>query len=180
MKRVAYHEAGHAVMSALEHVPFCSVTIASTEHYAGRLQPGNPPEGFLPEHTAASDFRSRRRVEARVRVCLAGEVAERILAGSRMWRLPRVVSSRPDFAAAMDLLHCLTDVEDTLNAHLQLLYLQARDTLKIPHNLTCVEAVAEALIECRTLSARRVRSIRKETLERWLAARTSRKDTGEA
>ncbi len=162
-RRIAYHEAGHAVMSVLERLPFRHVTIIPNEDHVGMVEPSDPPKDFRPE--LETNIRTRLRVEAMIRVRLAGEVAGGIFAGRRSWRLPVTSSSPTDFSLAMDLATCLVEVDDTLSAYLHLLYLQTRDKLRIRWNWIRVEAVAEALLRERNLSSRKVRKIMQDTLQ---------------
>ena len=152
-RRVAYHEAGHAVMHILERVPFQFVTITPDEESRGHTLGCPPPRGLQPDCDTGPRVRSR--IESLVRIELAGQVAEQILRGRKSWNQ----GSEHDLGNAVGLLQYLVDVDDndTLDAYCRLLLLQTRNALR--ENWGIVEAVAAALLAEETLSAREVRRL---------------------
>ena len=164
LKRIAYHEAGHAVMHVLEHIPFRHVTIVPDEESSGHVH-GNPqPKSFQPEWDNST--RMERRAEALVRIDFAGQVAEQILRGRKSWKQ----GSQCDLGNAVDMLCYLAGGGDTLDAYLHLLLLETRNILQQPWNWAMVEAVAAALLRRKTLSAREVRRLSKEASKALYAA----------
>ena len=68
-KLVAYHEAGHAVMTFLQGKPIARATIASTTSGVG---------GFVMQNDEEKQFTSKTDLEKQLLICYAGRCSERI------------------------------------------------------------------------------------------------------
>jgi len=83
-ERVAYHEAGHAVMRYELRLPFKRVSIVPDGETltVGRVQHQYPPT-FRPD--CNTDLRTEGRIKHEVMAALAGELAETYATGHRDW-----------------------------------------------------------------------------------------------
>lgn len=146
-RRVAVHEAGHALVALLfnDVVPLRHVSIRPLRRSSGRCLVDFPP---------ARTVWTWRQAEAVARVWLAGEVADTIMHGceplpsapdrSAAWRWALRVHSGDRAAASTWLANERRAVEATLSR---------------PHCRRALEALADALEREDYLGARRVRSI---------------------
>jgi hypothetical protein len=151
---VAFHEAGHAVMSWLVRRAIKSVTIIAGDGYAGqcittglrhRLKAG-----------MSHDRRARAFVEREVMLLVAGRWAERHLRGLVGRYNNRFLASR-DWGWAKYLAAKVTDSPAEAAAFLDWLFIRAGNV--IAKHFALVRIVAEELLEKGTLSGRRVRGL---------------------
>jgi hypothetical protein len=155
-EKIAYHEAGHAVVATQMHRHVSYVDITPTSEQDGICQMGR---------SATERVMNRRTwdwLEREIKILLAGEIAVVIASG----KFPTATSMLgiPDVEAAAELGGYLTDNAETLRSCLAALGTEVRDMLISPDCWPAVTAVASALIEERRLGARRVRAIIKEAL----------------
>ena len=141
MKRVAIHEAGHAVMHYLEHVPFESVTIVP--------DPELGAEGAVHPLLGPLSLWDRQRPKT-LRIMMAGKVAEEFHTGKPVTR---------GCGHDLNLAGCIADelAEERASdaeALLAAAYADARNTLAVASVWAAVEALASALIVRQVLSAR--------------------------
>lgn len=156
-RRVAYHEAGHAVACYLLHKPFHYVTIRGEdlEGTMGHVMPWDAPESYRPDIN--EDTRTRARVERDVMVLLAGQVADELAGYSP--RDPDYYGPEGDNSAAVQMAGYVAQGDEQLEHYLAWLLARIRDTLALPWHWAAVVAVADALQERRRLSAREARRI---------------------
>lgn len=157
MKReeaTAYHEAGHAVMSALTGRRFIEVTIRPDEDAGnlGSVSHVEFPAWFNPEINQL-DCRHRNWIEREVMVNFAGQIAQRKAAGHR-------AGSWKDNENAIDIASYFVSGPRELGGYLSWLYIRAENFMELGWSL--VELIAKALLEHKTLSGRKIRSIVRE------------------
>jgi ATP-dependent Zn protease len=151
LRRVAYHEAGHAVAAVELNVAFREVSIVPADGTVGHvvrslsgairrsLESGTPP---------------RRRVEAAVMICFAGEVAEHRFSGRHDW-----VGAERDITSALDYLDTITESSREAAAYRTLLWIRTEQLFAKDHIWAGVEALAAALMERPTINGREARGI---------------------
>jgi len=155
VRATAIHEAGHAVMAHLQRVPFRYVSIVPDKETLGHVRLGEWPQWAHPE---SSQYRERAAFdwfERRIRVDLAGQIAESYHLGRRL----RFGMQHDNSNAGDAALHLCRGVEETADALLKWLYLDTRDLLTAPPAWAAVEALATALMERRTMKATTARSM---------------------
>ena len=141
MKRVAIHEAGHAVMHYLEHVPFESVTIVP--------DPELRADGAVHPRVGPLSLWDRQRPKT-IRILMGGKVAEEFFTGKPVKRACQ---------GDLNLAACIADElaeerASDADALLAAAYVTARNVLAVASVWAAVEALASALMERRKLSAR--------------------------
>jgi hypothetical protein len=146
-KTIAYHEAGHAVAHILLSVPFKVVTIKpdAARGSAGHVAPLAAADDML---ATVSDTRQRRRVERHLITFCAGGAAEVLLWGD----CEGIAGDDVTCSILADLI-CHSDEEK--NALFVLSEIRARTIIKAAW--AGVVAVADALLEHETLTARKTR-----------------------
>ncbi|MCP9496814.1 MAG: hypothetical protein MSG64_20445 [Pyrinomonadaceae bacterium MAG19_C2-C3] len=159
LERVVYHEAGHAVAAYALRLPVHHATIIPNEEWKtlGYVRYKKSPTSFEPDVDVSSPH-TRRRIESRVTVGMAGEAAEYILCGryNRRWR------TYPDYRNAFNIAHFLYQDFDTCAAYLEFKRLEARDFLNDRRLWRAVEVLAVALLEKKKIAGRDVRAIIKK------------------
>lgn len=158
----AHHEAGHAVVAHLEGLGIRRVTIVPTEEMRGHVLRTPLPKDFEPDDL---DNRTRNLIEAHARVSLAGHIAQK-RAFPRSHR-----GDEEDFSAAVRGVSFLAGDNEMLEAYLHLLHLQTKAMVKT--NWFLVEAVAQALLEQKTLSGRDVKQVIYSAAKTAVAARVA-------
>jgi len=141
VKRVAIHEAGHAVMHYLEHVPFESVTIVP--------DPELRADGAVHPRVGPLSLWDRQRPKT-IRILMGGKVAEEFFTGKPVKRACQ---------GDLNLAACIADElaeerASDADALLAAAYVTARNVLAVASVWAAVEALASALMERRKLSAR--------------------------
>jgi hypothetical protein len=149
---VAYYESGHVIIVNCEDIPIHRVTLEPGENHDGLTKMGR----FLIANADCDDITPRRRdrLERFVRVMLAGNIAQHRFkprSGYREFNL------HADRHKAVELLSHFTRSNEELGAYLRLLQIQTKQ--KIEGRWPLVEAVANALLDRRTLSRDEVRTI---------------------
>ena len=178
--QVAYHEAGHAVAHFLLRVPFEYVTIEPGEDYDGRVSGPGVPRRLrealdLRENTSAM----RRFAEKSIMCLMAGSEAEARAAGPRQGRpgepSPTVfVRDKTDAGQAFDIALRAVDEDEELEqagAFVEWLRVRIKWLLARPRHWAAVEAVAQVLLERRTLTARDARKISRNAIAQAKATR---------
>ena len=168
-RRVAYHEAGHAVACYLLHKPFHYVTIRGEdlEGTMGHVMAWDAPEGYRPDIN--EDARTRARVERDVMVLLAGQVADELAGYSP--RDPDYYGPEGDNSAAVSMASYITGSDEQLEHYLAWLLARTKDKLALPWHWAAVVAVADALQERRRLSAREARRITHDAMNAYFEER---------
>jgi hypothetical protein len=156
LEETAYHEAGHAVAAIVLRRGFSHVTIEPRDDSLGHVKPNKHPESFRPD--ISDDARDAPRIEREVLMLLAGIAAEKHLRGRRNYR-----GASQDLRMAVDVAGYLFS-RRTLEKYLEYMIERAEDFISMPFHWLQVEALATALLERRTLSARAARVVCRSAL----------------
>jgi hypothetical protein len=153
---VAHHEAGHAVLAAVLHVPFAYVTIEPDKTSFGHVTT-LWSDGFRPD--IKGDLRTRAKVEAHAIVSLAGPAAEARFAGGVV-----VAGGDIDRSHAVGFATWLSGTPEETEAFVQLWEIQARQRVSQDWIWSAIEAVAKELLVQRRLGAARVRAVVRDAM----------------
>ena len=157
--KIAYHEAGHAVAAFRQNLRFRYVTIRPDHESLGHVMHERWERRFRPD-LAEWTPALRDRLEKRIRVAFAGDIAQRHFA-------PR--SRRgddDDLYMAAKLLLYLTRHPQMQHHWSSLLDIQTKDMLLSRFGWPFVEAVANGLLEHETLTYDDVRELYVKVLSR--------------
>lgn len=153
-ERVAYHEAGHVIMAVALRVRFIRATIVPDQKDGslGHVQV------VFPNPDDCDDFEKLYRLCKRLgMVLLAGLVAESLVTGRRSW-----ISAQDDLQQSTRLARRV--VGDALASRwIQALMIETELFFDRPDQRLLVEIIASALLAKRTMSARRLRAVVKES-----------------
>jgi hypothetical protein len=145
----AYHEAGRVVAAYFLRIPFGKIAATIGADEAGESSGSFVNRLMLTvgELEWKSD-RTRLKAERLAQVCLAGMVAQ------RRYRPSSVPSwhSRTDNEMAHVLVSAISGSQEEVKAHLNLIMVRAQMMFADPHRWKCVTAIADALVEKKTLS----------------------------
>jgi hypothetical protein len=148
VERAAYHEAGHAVMAYLSRRRFCYVTIDQNEL-------DEVTRGFVRVSRLKSSWndiccsggsQARATIEREIKITIAGEAAEALLAGRNNW-----VGAKQDIEKCYDFCGSQCGSMEESDAYLKWLWLRVQNKLKLPLNWACVQALAGALLKHRRI-----------------------------
>jgi ATP-dependent Zn protease len=163
---IAYHESGHILMAHRLEVPFrrtIAGTIVPTDDYEGACF---CDLGWLQEVEDKMDWslktdRYRLKIARIVQVMLGGITAQEIYDPSTIvsgdglndW------DGGPDYHAAVSLLHHFSGSNEELEVYLHLLQIRTQDLLDAPHNRHALKAIAQALLQKKTLHTKEVKPL---------------------
>lgn len=160
-KKIAYHEAGHAVAAYLLCVRFNHVSIVPEGGRGGHLAHSR---SVLHEEDWCScpDSRSRHRTEREIMVHLAGTVVDEILDNQDMYN-----GANADLVWAQKLSENAAEAlsQEVTDAYMKWLWLRVGAYLQLPWNWAAVEAIADALVEHGQLGYRRARDVIRQAVE---------------
>ena len=159
-EHIAYHEAGHAVMYYLLHLPFKEVSIIPDGDRLGHVQSGEPPKSFRPG--IDTSLKTRERIEREIMARLAGSVTEEILAGKISQ------GGGQDWHTAFGIAQCIVGSDEEAEAYIGWLWVRTRNILQMDFNWIAVQAVAQALLQEGRLSQYKTRRIIKESRENYI------------
>ena len=149
---IAYHEAGHAVMSIVVRQAFRYVTIVSSEDSLGHVQHTDWGENFQPDIEMNS--RIQRQIENSVLTLLAGRVAEKRLTGR--WNH---VGASYDLHQAVKLAGYVWGDDTVLPSYMSFMHARAQSLVANERNWVAIQAVATALLVQPKIGSRKVRRI---------------------
>ena len=152
LELTAYHEAGHAVVSVLERRPIIAVTIEPDGEYLGRVLNSPMGKSFQPE--IDSGRRTRSLIEAEIRICFAGCLAE----SKRVGREVRAGAEQDLDVAANLATYATGSVEET-SAYLEWLMVATRQLIAQKHHWKAIETLAAQLVLQTTLSGRAAKKV---------------------
>lgn len=159
LEATAYHEAGHAVACIVLEHPFLSATIIATDETLGSITKRPVPPSITREDELT--HRSRRWIEREILCWLAGLAAEQRWTGRNNWR-----GARSDISWVVELGAFLHQAgTKVLDKYLDYMIERARDLVSAPQNWLRIEALATALLERRTLSAREAKRLCLEAMK---------------
>ena len=166
-EKTAYHEAGHAVARILlRRVPrLRKVTIVSTDDSEGSTH-----SAHWPSFNPGSEV-DERKVYERIMALLAGPVSEK-----RFAKRASNVGARSDHARAADLALYVSADEKLANSLLK--WLSVRTEKFVEVNWWAVQAVAEALLEHKTLSGKKAKEVITEAREKMMGTLSKSKTLG--
>jgi hypothetical protein len=154
LRRVAYHESGHAVAAVEHRIEFLYATVVRDDDSLGHVLFPPEPERF--EKRTIKRHLLERWINQRVLISLAGPAAERIVAGRYDHS-----GAESDYKLCVGrALRCYSD--DTASKFIDFKLSQAWDFVQQPHVWLKIEKVADALIAREKLSAREIKAICRE------------------
>lgn len=153
-RAVAFHEAGHAVVSVCERMPVVRVTIVPDGDTDG-VCVGRPwPASRSPEFF--NDSRTKTRLRKQIRVLFAGPIAEARSQGTKDWDLDE------NSWDAQSIAECA--LEHSHDRATELCAAEQRHAeVLVTEHWAAIAAVAEALLNRGILSGRRVRELVKRS-----------------
>ena len=161
LESVAYHEAGHVVMAHVVRRRFTRVTIIPEGTSDGHCSFTKPPENFNPDFDTSP--RTRDLVERYAMTFFGGHIAQQLFTGRADWK-----GSEGDRRHAFLLLEDQCASTEEASAYSGWLWEKTKNTLKFPITWAMVEGLSQALVEHQKIGERRIRTILKESQERWL------------
>jgi hypothetical protein len=171
LKTTAFHEAGHAVMACILHVPLGKVTNLPGEGRAGSC---HFAKIFRPRNFTNRD---RLVMEKHIMIALAGGIAQRISDPKTY----RYYHCETDHSEAAQMALTVTGSAAETNAYIAWLSVRTEETLRQRLYWDVVQAVATELMRRRTLGGNVVRKILRDKMMSDLAnAATSPSLTGGA
>ena len=172
-KATAYHEAGHALAYMLKRKAFQYVTIEPDDALDSLGHVRGIPDTFNPEFLV--EGQGQLRIERDVICSLAGLAAETKFRGRHNWQ-----GAHGDGRSARDLLerfHIAASPSvwpEEIEAHYAWLKIHTQKFVWDEGNWCMVEALAEALLREKKISARRARKIMRRGKAERLAAKTGK------
>lgn len=164
--RAAVHEAGHAIISLVLGRAVKRASIIEDDDTAGRVTHRPIGDWFQPD--IEIDGRTRRRIKTEIMTFWAGTLAEERQGESTPEQLE--VGFASDRASISDLAVYSTGSIYEAEAYIEWLRRRTEALLNRWGVWSAIEAVADALIEERELSGRRVREIYHATVGPLVAA----------
>ncbi len=166
---VAHHEAGHAVVSLNLRQAFQAVTIEpDTPGTLGAMHQSWSMSKTI--DTYSPDGRSRRYIEDRIIIALAGPAAARKFAGRSTF------GGEADHDDAVDLLMRLTGDPEELDAYYKLLEIRAKQ--RVEREWPSIEALAKVLLHERRVTSRRAKEVYRGSVIPIVPQRPTLIDTG--
>jgi len=151
VEATAYHEAGHAVMTAACNRKIYSATIIPRDDAHGSVEHENPLRGIKLKFN--NGYPARLRAEDAVMICLAGGIAQL----RAFPRLLRRWHTHTDYVRAVEIARSICGSPDEATAFLKWLDLRMRSILDV--RWFQVEAVAAALVERKRLTGAEIASL---------------------
>jgi hypothetical protein len=152
LRATAFHEAGHAVAAFVLGRAFTRVSIEPQGATLGRCSFRPPGEWFRPDERV--DGATRRRLEERIMISLAGPEAEALLTG-----VHDEEAAEEDVERAFSHACFMTGDEAEAWAYLTWLRHRTLNLMRPPGFVAAIEALAAELLERREVSYRRARSV---------------------
>ncbi len=157
LKRIAYHEAGHAVAAYALNRRVRSVTVIPDGDILGYNIYG---KGLTIQPDVEVDGRTRNEIERRVICALAGWAAEAKLNPRRR----RSAIADTDWHYAYDLADYVVGSIEELEAYGNWLWIRTKQLIALPHYWAAIEALAAELMTHKRLGEKRVREVIKSVL----------------
>ncbi len=149
VRATALHEAGHAVVAWDQRIRIDSVSVIPDENSEGRVLHDHGMAGYNPDSDNSPQVRIR--LEKRIRVALAGPIAQRKFA-RRSWRQ---VHGETDYRDAADLV--LRMVESGKQADEYIRRLEIETDLIVIKWGRMIQSLAAKLVRQRTMKGREIK-----------------------
>ena|SRR5688572_7713050 len=153
-RRLAAHEAGHAVMAHFLKIPFVSVSTVGDagRGSAGHIEMKESADVVESEWGADGEFDTTTRIsiECHLMTLLAGMLAEVELFGSL--RAEDVDGAQGDRSAAIQIAMQCSGSVDECQAYIDWLIIRVANKLRTPLNRVVLQAVADRLADGCTLT----------------------------
>lgn len=157
LKRIAYHEAGHAVAAFIEGVPLGPITIIPDGNVQRNLRRRDLGNGFRPDVRRAAN--NRQKIEAEVIATFAGPAAEDAFTGRR-----NRYAAQDDYPDIKKIASFVCESDEEMIAYLEWLAIRARRVVTDRRNWEAVKAVAAALLKHETIDAAKARTLIKAAM----------------
>lgn len=156
LETTAFHEAAHAVLADMLGIPFQRVTIRPDAVYAGRVTfaPDDAPEQVCPWNPDWDVKQARRYWKRHICALLAGALAETIY--TRCWHQQPADDECTDESKALEIADYF-DPPGKAAQWVNRLRFQTLETLRAPQVWAAVDAVAQELVQRKTLTSATVR-----------------------
>jgi hypothetical protein len=151
LERVAFHEAGHAVVAHLLRRKLTRVSIVPSEEFLGFVGTGPLGTSFDPE--LDMNGRARRVIEREAQIFLAGNAAESVLVGHQVRH-----GMHHDFEQVVQYLSYVTGTPEEGSAYADWLWVRTRNMVKMPANWNLITALSGRLLDRREMQGREVGS----------------------
>ena len=158
---VAYHEAGHAVAAFFLKIPLASVTIVPKEGVLGLAQFKMP--GWVKtklDEGVANDAKLDAWIKNHIVATLAGMNAEKLFTGRANHG-----GAMHDNETVADLAMVVCSSSAEIDAYLKWLGIKTQQFTKTPFFRAGVEAVAQELMQCNTLTSREVADTVRQSIQ---------------
>lgn len=160
LEKTAYHEAGHAVVAYLLGRSVRLVTIVPSEDGTLLGHVLYVPPRLKDEYQYwGSPSLKRAAFENIVRISLAGSIAEGRMAGRQSHR-----QASSDYRYAVEVVSGLVGDDRELSAYLNWLWISTENLLSVKPHWRAVEALAQKLLELRTIKGKDAKEIIRNAL----------------
>ncbi|HEX5158879.1 MAG TPA: hypothetical protein VFW17_16845 [Ktedonobacterales bacterium] len=164
LRRVAYHEAGHAFALWTGQLGFQRISIVPDSDSDGASAGhclGNPDPTWFDPDAAQRSVAVEGRLTRYALAALAGAAAERHYCGGEAQ-----VDNEVDRRVAIEYADCLNGGPEETDAYLAWLLLRAEGVVASPRATAAIPALAAALLDRRTLSYRRAVAVMRQGIQR--------------
>ncbi len=163
LREVAYHEAGHAIVTVALGHRVKSVTIRPGKDWLGCSERYEIPRAIRNKlDTGDVTGTAKRWIETETVIVLAGRHAGRLVtSGRNNWLGARSDNERAGYLAAI-----ATVSAREADAYLKLMDIRAEQLIMHPMWKACIKSLARELLKRETLSGREVRAVLADTVDR--------------
>lgn len=150
---IAFHEAGHAVMTVYCRMGLGTVSIIPANDFQGVCKTMKQPS--LSKRDYSLTTKAESRLNHRIMIAVAGDVAQRLFSRRR----DPSYSTSSDHALSLEMAgRTCGDLEETI-ALVNYLTISARNILRTPIQWDAVKALAKELLEKNSVSGKRAKEI---------------------
>ncbi len=160
--RIAYHEAGHAVVAYVLRRRFTNLSIIEDDDSLGHVSFAKHHPKFQPD--VMSFDKARPQIEKRVMVSAAGDAAESLLTGRHNW-----LGARQDMENAHRMAGYLCGSPEEETAYVRWLWIRTQNLLRHHVHWRAVEVLAAALIEQKRIGQKEARVIIRDAIDAYFA-----------
>jgi len=160
LERIAYHEAGHAIVAFVLHRRFTHVSIIPDDTTLGHIRTSKLPPTFQPESDYAGA--TRKLCEKEAMVSLGGVVAERFRLSRTCWK-----GAHEDITKALGCCEYHSGNLEEANAYLNWLWERTKGIVTFGREWAAVEALAQELMVRKFIGEQAARRIIRKAFEDW-------------